>query len=57
MGVSRGAVGGLVGAVGLVAGLVGYMTDLYSSSIATVLMLGIWIVGGAIVALVFSKKD
>lgn len=56
MNVSRGAVGGLVGALGLVGGLIGYMTDLYSSTVATVIMLGIWIVGGAIVALVFSGK-
>ena len=58
MGSRRRAIGGLVGAVGLIGGLIGYMTDLYSSTVATVIMLGIWIVGGAIVALVFSgKKD
>jgi len=58
MSAKRGAVGGLIGAVGLVGGLIGYITDLYSSTVATVIMLGVWFVGGAIVALVFSgKKD
>ncbi|HUT14857.1 MAG TPA: hypothetical protein VMY98_01260 [Anaerolineae bacterium] len=57
-GSNRAAVGGLVGAVGLGAGLLGYVGKVYSATVATVLMLGIWIIGGAIVRLVFSgKKD
>ena len=57
-GSTRAAVGGVVGAVGLGAGLLGYVGNVYSATVATVLMLGIWIIGGAIVRLVFSgKKD
>ena len=44
------AVYGLVFAVGLIGGLTGYMTDAYSSTIATVIMLGVWLVGGALAA-------
>jgi hypothetical protein len=57
-GFDRGSLGGLVGAVGLGAGLLGYVGKVYSSAVATVLMLGIWFIGGAIVRLVFSgNKD
>jgi hypothetical protein len=47
-GQGKRAVYGLVFAVGLIGGLIGYMTDVYSSTIATVIMLGVWLVGGAI---------
>jgi len=57
-GFNRASVGGLVGALGLGAGLVGYVGKFYSAAVATVLMLGIWFIGGAIVRLVFSgNKD
>jgi len=52
----RKAMGGLVGAVGLVLGLIGYVTDAYDSSLATILMIGVWLVGGALVAVVFGGK-
>jgi hypothetical protein len=42
--------------VGLVLGLVGYVGDAYSSSTATVLMLGVWFVGGALATVVFGPK-
>jgi hypothetical protein len=45
------AIGGLIFAVGLVAGLIGYITDVYSATVATVLMLGIWIVGSLVLGL------
>ena len=54
MGSRNAAIYGLIGAIGLILGLIGYMTDLYSSTIATVLMLGIWILGGAIARVVLS---
>lgn len=55
---SRGkAVGGLIFAVGLVLGLLGYVGDVYSSTVATVLMLAVWLVGGAIAALVFAGRE
>ena len=42
---------GVVGGAGLVAGLLGYIGGFYSNSTATVLMLGIWIVGATLVNL------
>ncbi|RYH09805.1 hypothetical protein [Tropicimonas sp. IMCC6043] len=39
------------GAVGLVAGLGGYVGNLYSYALATFLMLAIWIVGATLVNL------
>jgi hypothetical protein len=56
MGDRRRAIGGLVFAVGLVLGLVGYVGDVYSSSTATVLMLGVWLIGGALATVVFGPK-
>jgi hypothetical protein len=46
------AVNGLVFAVGLVFGLLGYLAHIYPSNIATTLMLGVWIIGGAVVAFI-----
>ncbi len=43
------AIAALVGPVGLVLGLLGYVGDVYSSTTATVLMLGVWLIGGALV--------
>lgn len=45
--------GWLVFGVGLVLGLVGYLTDMYSVSMATGLMLGVWLIGGGLVAVLF----
>ncbi|MEA3502526.1 MAG: hypothetical protein U9R47_07110 [Actinomycetota bacterium] len=50
-------IGGLVFGVGLVLGLIGYITNLYSGGIATVLMLGVWLVGGVLVALVPVRES
>lgn len=55
MELNKRAAGGLIFALGLVAGLVGFMTDAYTSTVAVVLMLGIWFIGGAVVA--FIKSD
>ena len=52
----RNAIGGLVFAVGLVLGLLGYVGDVYSSGTATILMLGMWLVGGALANLVVGGK-
>jgi hypothetical protein len=43
------ALGGLVFAVGLILGLLGYMTDVYTSATATLLMLGVWFMGAAVI--------
>lgn len=50
---------GVNGAVGLVAGLGGFVGHLYSSAIATFLMLAIWIVGATLINLLTDppKKD
>ena len=40
---------GLNGAVGLAAGLGGYLGHLYSNDVATFLMLAIWIVGATLI--------
>ena len=42
---------GLNGAVGLAAGLGGYVGNLYSDSFATFLMLAIWIIGATLINL------
>lgn len=52
----RRAIGGLVFAVGLVLGLIGYVGDAYSSSTATIVMLGVWFIGGALATLVFGPR-
>lgn len=49
------ALNALVFAVGLILGLLGYVGDVYSSSVATILMLGVWLVAGAIVRLLASS--
>ncbi len=53
---SRGAIGGLVFVLGLILGLLGYVGHLYSSGAATLLMLGMWIVGGGLARFVLSDK-
>ncbi|MDH3249419.1 MAG: hypothetical protein OEQ47_10675 [Acidimicrobiia bacterium] len=45
------AIGSLVFTVGLVLGLLGYVGNVYASSVATTLMLGVWLVGGAVARL------
>ena len=53
---TRKAVGGLVFAIGLILGLIGFMTDAYSSTVAVILMLGVWLIGGALTAILVRKK-
>lgn len=47
----------LNGAIGLVAGLGGYIAGLYSDALATFLMLAIWIVGSTFIILVTDPPD
>jgi hypothetical protein len=49
--------GWLVFGVGLVLGLLGYLTDLYSGGTATALMLGVWLVGGVLTALIPVRES
>ena len=53
----RKALGGLIFALGLIAMLIGAMTDLYSATIGVIIMLAIWFVGGALVALIFGGEE
>ena len=43
--------------VGFALGLIGYLTDLYSGGMATGLMLGVWLVGGVLAALIPVRKS
>ena len=44
----KAAVRGLVFAVGLIGGLIGFLTDAYSSIWGVIIMLAVWFVGGAL---------
>jgi hypothetical protein len=50
------AVGGLIFAIGLIGGLIGFMTDAYSSTVAVLIMLGVWFIGGALAAIMLRSK-
>ena len=50
-------IGWLVFGVGLALGLIGYITDLYSEGTATALMLGVWLVGGVLTALIPVRES
>ena len=52
----KAAINGLIFAVGLMLGILGYVGDVYSSSLATMLMLGVWLIGGALVAVILGGK-
>jgi hypothetical protein len=56
MNINRTTLNGLVFAVGLVLGLLGWIGHVYSSTIATVLLIGTWLIGYALVNL-FFKPD
>ena len=53
----RKALGGLIFALGLIAMLIGAMTDLYPATIGVIIMLAIWFVGGALVGFIFGGED
>jgi len=48
---------GLNGAVGLVAGLGGYVGELYPNTVATFAMLAIWIVGATLINLLTDPPE
>lgn len=52
----KAAINGLIFAVGLMLGILGYVGDVYSSSLATILMLGVWLIGGALVTVILGGK-
>lgn len=47
---------GVNGAIGLAAGLAGYVGQLYSHGMATFLMFSIWIVGATVIILFTEPK-
>jgi hypothetical protein len=49
--------GWLAFGVGLALGLIGYITDLYSGGTATALMLGVWLVGGVLTAIIPVRES
>ena len=53
----RKALGGLIFALGLIAMLIGAMTDLYPATIGAIIMLAIWFIGGALVGFIFGGKE
>ncbi len=52
MNINRNTLNALVFAVGLVLGMLGYVGHVYSSGLATVLMVATWFIGYAVVNLV-----
>jgi len=50
-------IGWLAFGVGLALGLIGYITDVYSGGTATALMLGVWLVGGVLAALIPVRES
>jgi len=53
----RKALGSLLFALGLIAMLIGAMTDLYDTKIGFIIMLAIWFIGGALVAFIFGGEE
>jgi hypothetical protein len=47
----------LIFPLGLIAMLIGAMTDLYSATIGVIIMLAIWFIGGALAALIFGGEE
>ncbi|MCC6984554.1 MAG: hypothetical protein IT535_14905 [Bauldia sp.] len=56
MNINRTTLYGLIFAIGLVLGLLGYVGRFYSSAIATILVAGTWIIGYALVNLFFKPE-
>ena len=53
----RKAIGSLIFGIGLIALLVGAMTDLYDTKTGVLIMLGVWFIGGALAALVIGGNE
>jgi hypothetical protein len=50
----RKAIGGLIFGLGLIALLIGALTDVYATTVGVIIMLAIWFVGGAIARIIFG---
>ena len=53
----KNAIGSLIFALGLIAILIGAMTDIYSAKIGVIIMLAIWFIGGSIVKIILGGKE
>ena len=51
------AIGTIVFGIGFMAILLGALTDLYDVKIGVLIMLGVWIIGGAVATLIFGGKE
>ena len=54
MQISKGAVAGLTAAVGIIVGLVGFMTNAYSATVGVAFMFAFWLLG---VIVAFGQSD
>ena len=52
----RKAIGGLIFSLGLMAVLIGAMTNIYSAKIGALIMLAIWFIGGSIAKIILGDK-
>ena len=52
----RKAIEGLIFSLGLMAVLIGALTDIYDTKIGALIMLAIWFVGGAITRIILEDK-
>ncbi|MBE0525252.1 MAG: hypothetical protein IBX40_13120 [Methanosarcinales archaeon] len=53
----RRGIGVLIFSMGLIAILIGAMTDIYTAKVGVIIMLAIWFIGGAIAMIVFGGKE
>ena len=53
----RKAISGLIFSLGLMAVLIGAMTDIYDTKIGALIMLAIWFVGGSIVKIILGNEE
>ena len=53
----RRGIGVLIFSLGLIAILIGAMTDIYTAKVGVIIMLAIWFIGGAIAMIVFGGKE
>ena len=53
---NKKAIGGLIFGIGLIALLIGAMTNLYDVKIGVLVMLAVWFIGGALAAIVLGGK-
>jgi uncharacterized membrane protein len=53
----KNAIGSLIFSLGLIALLIGAMTNAYSAEVGVLIMLAIWFIGGAIAKIIFGGNE